>query len=323
MFVILTLVGAGLYFAYNLPVAVFPSTEFPRIVVGADNGAMPIEQMMVTVTRLLEEAVNGIQGVQRVQSMTSRGSAEVNLFFDWDTDMNQALDRVNAALARAQPSLPSSLKLTSQKMTFASFPIMGYSLTSDTVPQTKLWELATYDFRPRLNRLSGVATVVIQGGEEPEFEIRVDPSRMVQTGVTVQNILDALQHGNMIDSPGLFEKDKALVLGLVSGQATTPQEISQIVVKTTPANIPVRIGDVAMVLESVKPVYTIVRADGKPAVLLNINRQPDSNTVDVADEVHDEIDAIKKVLPAGVVIEPFYDQSEIVKSSIQSVVEDF
>src|SRR5215471_9119124 len=182
MFVILTLVGAGLYFAYNLPVAVFPSTEFPRIVVGADNGAMPIEQMMVTVTRLLEEAVNGIQGVQRVQSTTSRGSAEVNLFFDWDTDMNQALDRVNAALARAQPSLPSTLKLTAQKMTFASFPIMGYSLTSDTVPQTKLWELATYDLRPRLNRLSGVATVVIQGGQEPEFEIRVDPSRMVQTG---------------------------------------------------------------------------------------------------------------------------------------------
>jgi CzcA family heavy metal efflux pump len=321
IFVILTLAGAGLYFAYNLPVAVFPNTEFPRIVVGADNGAMPIEQMMVTVTRLLEEAVNGIQGISRVQSTTSRGSAEINLFFDWDTDMNQALDRVNAALARVQPTLPSTLKLNAQKMTFASFPIIGYSLTSDTVPQTKLWELATYDLRPRLNRLSGVATVVVQGGQEPEFEIRVDPSRMVQTGVTVQNILDALQHGNMIDSPGLFEKDKALVLGLVSGQATTPQEISQIVVKTTPANIPVRIGDVATVLESVKPIYTIVRADGKPAVLLNVNRQPDSNTVDVADEVHDEIDAIKKVLPAGVVMEPFYDQSEIVKSSIQSVVE--
>ncbi len=321
IFVILTLVGAGVYFAYNLPVAVFPNTEFPRIVIGADNGAMPIEQMMVTVTRLLEEAVNGIQGVNRVQSMTSRGSAEINLFFDWDTDMNQSLDRVNAALARVQSTLPATLKVNAQKMTFASFPIMGYSLTSDTVPQTKLWEMATYDLRPRINRLSGVATVVVQGGQEPEFEVRVDPSRLVQTGVTVQNILDALQHGNMIDSPGLFEKDKALVLGLVSGQATTPQEVSQIVVKTTPANIPVRIGDVATVLESVKPVYTIVRANGKPAVLLNINRQPDSNTVDVADEVHDEIDAIKKTLPAGIVMEPFYDQSDIVKESIQSVVE--
>jgi CzcA family heavy metal efflux pump len=321
IFVILTLVGAGIYFAYNLPVSVFPSTDFPRIVIGADNGVMPIDQMMVTVTRLLEEAVNGIQGIARVQSVTSRGSAEIDLFFDWDTDMNQALDRVNAALARVQTTLPSTVKLNAQRLTFAVFPIMGYSLTSDTVPQTKLWELATYDLRPRLNRLSGVATVIVQGGQEPEFEIRLDPSRMVQTGVTVQNILDALQHGNMIDSPGLFEKDQALVLGLVSGQATTPDEISRIVVKTTPANIPVRIGDVGAVLQSVKPVYTIVRANGKSAVLLNINRQPDSNTVDVADEVHGEIDQIAKTLPQGVKLEAFYDQSEIVKASIQSVIE--
>lgn len=321
IFVILTLVAAGIYFAYNLPVSVFPSTDFPRIVIGADNGVMPIEQMMVIVTRQLEEAVNGIQGINRVQSITSRGSAEINLFFDWDTDMNQALDRVNAALARVQPNLPSTLKLSAQRLTFAVFPIMGYSLTSDTMAPTKLWELATYELRPRLNRLAGVSTVIVQGGREPEFEIRLDPSRMVQTQSTVQNVLDALQHGNMIDSPGLFEKDQALVLGLVSGQATTPEEISQIVIKTTPANIPVRIGDVGSVLESVKPIYTMVRANGKPAVLLNINRQPDANTVDVADEVHDEIEDIKKTLPKGVGLQPFYDQSDIVKASIRSVLE--
>ena len=115
IFVILTLVGVGIYLALAIPVAVFPDTNFPRIVVGADNGAMPIEQMMVTVTRLLEEAVNGIQGISRVQSTTSRGSAEINLFFDWDTDMNQALDRVNAALARVQPTLPSTLKLNAKR----------------------------------------------------------------------------------------------------------------------------------------------------------------------------------------------------------------
>src|SRR5262249_25130766 len=115
------------------------------------------------------------------------------------------------------------------------------------------------------------------------------------------------------------EKDHALVLGLVSGQARTPEEISQIVVKNTPAGLPVRIGDVATVAPSVKPVYTIVTANGKPAVLLNINRQPDGNTVQVADEVHAEIAAIQKELPPGVQIEPFYDQSEIVTQSIRSV----
>ena len=321
LFVILSVVAAGVYFAYNLPVSVFPSTDFPRIIIGADNGVMPIEQMTVIVTRQIEEAVNGIQGINRVQSITSRGSAEINLFFDWDTDMSGALDRVNANLARIQPNLPSTLKLNAQRLTFAAFPIMGYSLTSDTIPPTKMWELATYELRPRLNRLAGVSTVIVQGGQEPEFEVRLDPSRMVQTQSTVQNVLDALQHGNMIDSPGLFEKDQALVLGLVSGQATTPEEISQIVIKTTPANIPVRIGDVGTVQTSVKPVYTIVRANGKPAVLLSINRQPDANTVDVADEVHDEMDAIKGSLPKGMEIEPFYDQSDIVKASIRSVLE--
>lgn len=321
LFVILTVAAAGVYFAYNLPVSVFPSTDFPRIIIGADNGVMPIEQMTVIVTRQIEEAVNGIQGINRVQSITSRGSAEINLFFDWDTDMGPALDRVNANLARIQPNLPSTLKLNAQRLTFAVFPIMGYSLTSDTIPPTKMWELATYDLRPRLNRLAGVSTVIVQGGQEPEFEVRLDPSRMVQTQSTVQNVLDALQHGNMIDSPGLFEKDQALVLGLVSGQATTPEEISQIVIKTTPANIPVRIGDVGSVQNSVKPIYTIVRANGKPAVLLNVNRQPDANTVDVADEVHDEMEAIKATLPKGVEVQPFYDQSDIVKASIKSVLE--
>jgi CzcA family heavy metal efflux pump len=319
IFVILTLAAAGAYEALNIPVAVFPATDFPRIVIGADNGVMPIDQMLVTVTRVLEESVNGIQGLERVQSVTSRGSAEVDLFFGWDVDMNQTLERVNAALARVQPTLPPTAKLTAQRLTFAAFPIIGYSLTSDTVPQTRLWELATYEMKPRLNRLNGVATVIVQGGQEPEFEIRLDPAKMLQTAVTVPSILDGLKRSNLIDSPGLLEKDQALVLSLVSGQARTPEEIANIVLKTTPAGLPVRIGDVAQVVNSVKPVYTIVRANGKPAVLLNVNRQPDGNTVEAANLVHQEIDAIRKELPRGIDLQPFYDQSEIVQASIVSV----
>ena len=319
IFVILTLAAAGAYLAFNIPVSVFPATDFPRIVIGADNGVMPIDQMMVTVTRVLEEAVNGVQGLERVQSVTSRGSAEVDLFFNWNEEMNRTLERVNAALARAQQSLPPTTKLVAQRLTFAAFPIIGYSLTSETIPQTRLWELATYEMKPRLNRLNGVATVIVQGGQEPEFEIRLDPAKMLQTAVTVPAILDGLKRSNLIDSPGLMEKDQALVLGLVSGQARTPEEIAHIVIKTTPSGLPVSIGDVAQVLNSVKPVYTIVRANGKPAVLLNINRQPDGNTVEVANEVHDEIEAIRKDLPGGIELQPFYDQSEIVQASIVSV----
>ena len=319
IFVILTLVAAGIYLAFSIPVAVFPATDFPRIVIGADNGVVPIDQMLVTVTRPLEEAVNGVQGIELVKSITSRGSAEIDLYFNWTVDMFQTLERVNAALARAQPSLPPGIKIVAQRLTFAVFPIIGYSLTSDTIPQTRLWELARYEIKPRLNRLNGVSTVIVQGGQVPEFEIRLDPPKLLQTAVTVPALLEAVRRSNLIDSPGLIENNHALVLGLVSGQAKTPEEISRIVVKTTPANLPVRIGDVATVVHSVEPIYTIVSANGKRAVLLNINRQPDGNTVQVADEVHAEIGDIQKSLPPGIELQPFYDQSLIVNDSIKSV----
>jgi CzcA family heavy metal efflux pump len=319
IFVILTLVAVGIYSAFAIPVAVFPETDFPRIVIGADNGVAPIDQMLVTVTRPIEEAVNSVQGLERVQSITSRGEAEVDLFFNWNVDMYRTLELVNAALARVQPTLPPTAKLTSNRLTFAAFPVMGYSLTSDTVPQTRLWEMATYELKPRLNRLSGVSTVIVQGGQEPEFEIRTDPAKMLEAAVTVPAILDAVRRSNLIDSPGLIQNNHQLVLSLVSGQARTPEQIANIVVKTTQSNVPVRIGNVATVLNSVRPVYTIVTANGKPAVLLNINRQPDGNTVRVAEEVHAEIDRIQKTLPRGVELRPFYDQSEIVNDSIKSV----
>ncbi len=319
IFVILTLVAMGIYLALTIPIAVFPDTNFPRIVVGVDNGVAPIDQMLVTVTRPIEEALNTVQGLERVWSITSRGTVEVDLFFSWNVDMYRTLELVNAALARVQNILPPTAKVTANRLTFAAFPILGYSLTSDTVPQTKLWEIATYEIKPRLNRMTGVSTVIVQGGEEPEFEIRPDPAKLLQSTITIPNILDAIGRSNMIDSPGLFENNHQLVLSLVSGQAKTPVEISNIVVKTTPAGAPIRIGDVASVAPSVKPVYTIVSANQKPAVLLNINRQPDGNTVDVANAVHAEIEVIRKTLPRGIALQPFYDQSEIVNDSISSV----
>ena len=319
IFLILTCVGVGIYLAFSIAIAVFPSTDFPRIIVGVDNGVAPIDQMLVTVTRPIEEAVNTVPGLERIRSLTSRGTAEVNLFFNWNVDMFQTLNLVNAAVAETRSTLPSTARVTANRLTFAAFPIMGYSLTSKTVPQTELWERATYDLRPRLNRLSGVSTVVVQGGQEPEFEIKPDPAKLVQTTVTVPTLLDAIRRSNMIDSPGMMEHTHELVLALVSGQAKNAQEISDIVVKTTPAGIPVRIGDIATVQPSYKPVYTIVTANAQPAVLLNIYRQPSGNTVSVADEVHKEIEQIRKTLPRGINLESWYDQSEIVQDSIKSV----
>jgi len=319
IFLILTLALLGGYLAFTIPVSVFPNTNFPRVLIAVDNGVMPIDQMMVTVTRPIEEAVNSVPGLLTVRSITSRGSAEVDLYFRWDLDMFQTLQYVNAALSRVQPELPPTAKVEAHRMTFASFPIVGYSLTSATVPQTRLWEMATYEMKPRLNRLEGVATVIVQGGQEPEFQITPDPAKLLTASVTVTDILDAVRRTNLVDSPGLLERNHQLFLGLVNGQVQTPEQIADTVIKSTPAGIPVRIRDVAAVAPNVKPVYTVVTANGKPAVLLNINRQPDGNTVQVADEVHTEIERIRKTLPPSVDIQPFYDQSIIVSESIKSV----
>ncbi len=319
IFVIVSLIVMGAYLAYTIPVAVFPTTNFPRIVVGVDNGVAPINQMQVTVTRPIEEAMNTVPGLEQVRSITSRGSAEINLFFNWSVDMFQTLQYVNAALARVQPTLPSTAKLVANRLTFAAFPILAYSLTSDTMPQTELWELANYSLKPRLNRVNGVSMVILQGGSVPEFEIQPDPAKLLQAQVSVPAILDAVAKTNMIDSPGLINNNHELSLTLVTGQTRDPKEIENIVIRTSATGVPVRVGDVAIVRPSVMPVYTIVTANGKPAVLLNLFRQPDSNTVAVADLANAEMEQIRKTLPPGVKVQAFYDQSTLVKDSIASV----
>src|SRR6266446_5540633 len=319
IFVILTLIAIGVYLAFTIPVSVFPSTDFPRIVVGIDNGVAPINQMQVMITRPIEEAMNSVPGLEQVRSTTSRGSAEVNLFFNWHVNMFQTLQYVNAALARVQPSLPSTAKITTNRLTFAAFPILAYSLTSDSMPQTQLWELANYTIKPRLNRVNGVSMVVLQGGHVPEFQIEPDPAKLLQAQVTVPAILDAVTKTNMIDSPGLIENNHELALTLVTGQTRDPAEIANIVVRTTPGSVPVRIGDITTVRPSVMPKYTIVTANGKPTVLLNLFRQPDSNTVAVADAAARELAQIRQTLPGGVKLQTFYDQSTLVRDSIASV----
>src|SRR5258708_22638048 len=149
LFLTRSLALVGGYLALTIPVSVFPNTDFPRIVVGVDNGVMPIDQMLATITRPIEEAVNSVPGLKKVTSVTSRGSAEVDLFFDWNSDMILTLQRVDAVVARLQADLPPTSKVETHRLTFPVFPIIGYSLTSDIVPPNKLWEIATYDLKPR------------------------------------------------------------------------------------------------------------------------------------------------------------------------------
>jgi CzcA family heavy metal efflux pump len=323
-FALVILTAAGIYAAYQVPIAVFPDTNFPRVVIGVDNGVMPVEQMQVTITKPIEDAVNSVPGLVTVRSTTSRGSAEISLFFGWNVDMFHTLQLADAALAKVQQTLPATARITTNRLTFATFPILGYALIAedrgkDTVSQTALWELATYDLKPPLNRVDGVSTVVVQGGQVPEFHLVPNMARMEASGVTLLDLVNAVQASNTIDSPGLYDADHQLVLGLVGAQAHSAEELGNLVVKTTPGGAAVRVSDLAEVRAATMPVYTMVTADGKPAVLLNITRQPSSNTVAVADAVAAELTQLKTKIPPGVRVQAFYDQSELVRESISSV----
>jgi CzcA family heavy metal efflux pump len=314
---ILTL--AGIYLALQVPISVFPATDFPRVVIGVDNGVMPVEQMQVTITKPIEDAVNSVPGLKTVRSTTSRGSAEISLFFDWNQDMFHQLQLVDTALSKVEQTLPPTARVTTNRLTFATFPILGYSLTSDTVPQTRLWEIATYDLKPPLNRVEGVSTVTVQGGKVPEFHVVPNPALLQASGVTISDLVNAIQASNIVDSPGLYEANHQLILGLVGAQVHDAEQLRQLVVKTTPASTPVRVADVAVVQQATMPVYTTVTANGKAAVLVNIARQPSSNTVAVADAVAVQVAQLKQKLPPGVTLAPYYDQSQIVRDSISSV----
>lgn len=318
-FFTIVLTVAGIYLAFQVPISVFPETSFPRVVIGIDNGVMPVEQMEVTITKPIEDAVNSVPGLQTVRSITSRGSAEVSLFFGWNQNMVLQLQLVDAALSKVEQTLPPTVRITTNRLTFATFPILGYSLTSETIPQTRLWEIATYDLKPPLNRVAGVSTVLVQGGQVPEFHVVPNLAQLSATGVTVTDLVNAIQASNVVDSPGLYEANHQLYLGLVGAQVHDADQLRQLVVKTTPAGAPVHVADVAQVEQATMPVYTTVTANGKSAVLLTIARQPSSNTVAVANAVAAEVAQLRAKLPPGVRLEPFYDQSQLVRDAIASV----
>jgi len=323
-FFLIALTFAGVYAAFQLPISVFPDTNFPRVVIGVDNGVMPVEQMQVTITKPIEDAVNSVPLLRIVRSTTSRGSAEISLFFDWNVDMFHTLQLVDAALSKVQQTLPTTARITTNRLTFATFPILGYALTADergpnTVPQTRLWEIATYDLKPPLNRVEGVSTVIVQGGKVPEFHIIPDLARLQASDITLLDLVNGVQSANVVDSPGLYEADHQLILGLIGAQAHSADELANLVIKTTPAGVPIRVADVATVEPSTMPVYTMVTSNGKQAVLINIARQISSNTVQVANSVAAQVATLQNKLPPGVHLELFYDQSQLVRESIASV----
>src|SRR5258708_13889110 len=251
--------AVSLYAAWKVPIAIFPATNFPRIVIIVDNGVAPASQTLVSVTRPIEEAMNGIPGIQRIKSKTSRGSSEISLFFDWSVDVRQSLQLVQARLSQLASTLPPTARIDHvERLTFAVFPVTGYSLTSDTRDLASLRDIANYTIRPQLARLPGIATVGVAGGKNREFHVTIDPERLVAHNVSVQQVVDAVHNSNIMTSPGLIEENHKLELALISGQAKKPEELNGIVIATV-NNAPVTLADVATVGPPAYPQSTIFR----------------------------------------------------------------
>jgi len=317
--VIALLAIGGIIAMTRVPLSLFPQTNFPRIIIVVENGEVPAQQMMITVTKPIEEAMSGMPGIARVKSVTARGATEIDLFFDWRVNVEQTLQMVQARVSALSNSLPSTATVRRvERLTFAVFPIVGYSVTSPKRDAGTLRTLAELTIRPPLARVPGVATVTVQGGEVREYHVLVDPGRLDARGLTVAQVVDALKNTNVIESPGLIDENHHLELALVSGRATTPDDLGRIVVATV-NNVPVLLADVATIEPGFEPRYTIVTADGKPAVLVNVLRQPTANTAAVVGAIKQQLDQMKSQLPRDVEIKPFYDQSLLVRAAVSSV----
>lgn len=317
-FVVFALCLCGIYSATRIPSSVFPRTDFPRVVILVDNGVMPADEMMATITRPIEEAMKDIPGAVTIRDATGRGSAEISVFFNWKVDMIQSELYVLSRLSQISSSLPSTATTNVFRLTFSAFPIIGVSLTSETRDITHLWETARYNLKPRFLRIPDVGRVDLVGGRTPEYHIIVDVLRLQAAGLSLSEVTEALIKKNLIAPAGMHEENHMLYLAVVDGRVKTIEDIQNFTVQVVKGH-PIRIRDFARVERGPEPVFNVVTADGKDAVLLNIRSQPGGSTLEIAYALKTELQKLKKELPPDMKLALFYDQSLIVRTSVKSV----
>jgi CzcA family heavy metal efflux pump len=318
LFACAVLALGGVSGAVWMPVSLFPDVAFPRVQVFLDAGDRPAEQMTLQVTRPVEEAVRDVRGVTDVRSTTSRGSAELSINFGWGTDMRRALLEVDAAVSRILPELPPETRLRARLANPTVFPILAYSLRSQTVPLAALHDLAEYQLRPLLTGIPGVARVQVQGGDLAEYHVDVDLAKLRAYGLSTADVARALAQAAAIQGLGRLEDHYKLYLILADNQPAGVAAIQRIVVRAGAGGV-VSVGDVAQVAESRVPQWIRVNADGQDAVLLSVYQQPDANSVDIARQVAARLAEYAPRMPPGVRVANWYDQTQLVIGAAGSV----
>ena len=321
LFVAFALGVAGIFAAISLPVGLFPVTSFPRIRVEIDAGAMPARQMLVSVTQPLEQVARAVPGAQDVTSTTSRGAAEIFVNFPWGYDMNRALLAVDAAFAQQLPSLPPGTTYDIIQMSpNVIMPFVSYALISKTTKPTDLRQLAQYQIVPLLTGIPGVRRVGVLGGQTPEVQVLINPQKLRAYNLTLSEVSQAIAATNTIDAVGRLEDNDLLYLAISNNAFTSIDSVRNVALRTGPDGI-VRLADIATIRMGTVPQWLLVDNNGRPAVTFDVYQQDSADSLTLAKEVQQRLDSFMKTQPPGVQLFKWYDQTQLVGSSISALEE--
>lgn len=316
--VIILLGGAFVY--SKLQTSLFPEITFPKIKVIAEAGLQPVDKMMVTVTKPLENAIKEVPDLDYVRSTTSRGSCEISAFMDWDANIDLSQQRIESKINEIKSDLPPETQITVEKMNPSILPVMGYTLETHQLSNIALKQLALYTIKPFLSQVSGVSEVRIIGGKMKEYWLTLDVRKMSSLGLTPDILSAAIGGTGFVKSNGYLSDYHFLYLTVTDATVHSAEDILDIVVKNTGKRV-ILVKDVATVNIKEAVEYTRINANGREALLIAVIKQPNANLVDISKAMESKVEELKKVLPKGVTIRPYYLQADFVNDAVRSVTD--
>lgn len=316
--VLLAIVFFGGVFAYSrMKSDLFPNVTFPKVKIIAENGQQPVDKMMLTVTRPLEEAIRQVPGLNTIRSTTSRGSAEISAFFDWNENIDLGQQRIESRISQKRLDFPPDAQFTIEKMNPSILPIAGYSLEGDR-SQIELKNIALYTVKPFLSQVAGVSDVFVIGGKNKEFHLVLNPIKMSELGITPQMVFDVLSQTNFVISNGYLQAFDRLYLTLTDVVMDNLNDLEQTIVVSSPMRV-VKVKDIAEVKVEAEKEYIKIKANGKDIPLIAVAKQPDANLIDVAAGLDKRVTELNQVLPKGIRLRPYYQQADFVTDSVSSI----
>lgn len=317
---LLLMLGGGMIYSV-MQRSLFPEITFPKIVVIADDGLQPEEKMLATVTRPLENALNEVPGVQTLHSTTSRGSLEIQVFLNWDVNVDLANQQIESAIAQVRNMLPAETEITVKKMNPSILPVMGYVLDGKNKSPIELTLIANKIVAPYLGQVPGVAAVRNVGGKSKEFSINLDAGKLTQLGISATDVLGALNEGNFITANGFVSDYNRMYLNLTSAAYTSLSDLQNVVIQNNGQRV-IHLSDIAGISIHEQKELTRINANGKPALLIGVVKEPTANLLDLTTDVEQRIAELNKnILPQGVSLQPYYIQADFVLNAIKSVTD--